>query len=225
MPGVGPKTGEALKALGITTIGQLASLTPETARRILGASGMVLYRHANGIDNRKLETCDESKSISRETTFAQDTMDRRVIEAVLRYLCERVSAELRQQDKQAKTVSLKLRYADFVTINRSLSSKDATNSDDKIFATAAQLLEKALVAKPKLVRLVGVEVSNLVGGGQQLRLFDYNAQRQDRFDKAIDRIRRKYGFGAIQTGRTLELGDPSNPDSTGFTPHTPSLSR
>jgi DNA polymerase-4 len=225
LPGVGSKTEQALKAVGITTIGQLAELPPETARSILGASGMALYRHANGVDNRKLEASGEAKSISRETTFAQDTMDRRVIEAILRYLCERVSAELRQQNKQAKTVSLKLRFANFDTINRSFSSSEATSSDDVIFATAVQLLDKAFDGKQKLVRLIGVEVSNLTGDAQQLRLFDYNNQRQERFDKAIDRIRKKYGFNAIQTGRTLALSDPFDSDSRGFIPHTPSLSR
>ncbi len=225
LPGVGSKTEQALKTVGITTIGQFADLPAESARRILGASGMTLYRHANGIDNRKLESPGEAKSISRETTFAQDTLDRRVLHAILRYLCERVTAELRQQNKQAKTVSLKLRYADFDTINRSHSSKEATSSDDTIFATAVQLLEKALAAKQKLVRLLGVEVSNLVGDAQQLCLFDVNVQRQERFDKAIDRIRKKYGFNAIQSGRTLALRDPSDSDSKGYTPYTPSLSR
>jgi len=105
LPGVGSKTEEALKTLGITTIGQLAALPAETARRILGKSGMVLYRHANGIDNRKLEPSGETKSISRETTFAQDTRDLRVIDAILRYLCERVSAELRQENKQADALA------------------------------------------------------------------------------------------------------------------------
>jgi DNA polymerase-4 len=225
LPGVGSKTEPALKTVGITTIGQFADLPAESARSILGASGMMLYRHANGIDNRKLELPGEAKSISRETTFAQDTLDRRVLHAILRYLCERVSAELRQQNKQAKTVSLKLRYADFDTVNRSHSSKEATSSDDTIFATAVQLLGKALAAKQKLVRLLGVEVSNLVGDAQQLCLFDVNAQRQERFDKAIDRIRNKYGFNAIQSGRTLALRDPSDSDSKGYTPYTPSLSR
>ncbi len=75
LPGVGPKTEQALKTYGITSIGQLAKLTPESAKRILGDSGMYLYRHANGIDNRKIEPSGEAKSISRETTLAQDTLD------------------------------------------------------------------------------------------------------------------------------------------------------
>jgi DNA polymerase-4 len=225
LPGVGPRTEQALKAFGITTIGQLAALPPESAKRILGASGIVLYRHANGIDNRRIEPHGEAKSISRETTFAQDTLDRSVLQAILRYLCERVGAELRQQNKQAKSITLKLRYADFDTINRSHSSAEAVDSDEVIFTTAARLLEKALAGKQKLVRLVGVEVSNLVGDAKQLPLFDYRSQRQERLDKAIDRIRTKYGFSSIQTGRTLALKDIFQSENKGYVLHTPSLSQ
>ena len=225
LPGIGPKTEQSLKSSGITTIGQLATLPPQAARQLLGASGMVLYRHANGIDNRKVEQRGEVKSISRETTFAQDTLDRRILHAILRYLCERVGAELRQQNKQAKSVSLKLRYADFDTINRSHSSREAIDSDDIIFATAAQLMDKALAGKQKLVRLLGVEVASLVSDARQLSLFDQKTQRQERLDKAIDRIRNKYGFSSIQTGRTFALKDLFESDSKGYSLHTPSLSR
>lgn len=225
LPGVGPKTEQALKDIGITTIGQLAAMPPESAKRLLGSSGMMLYRHANGVDNRKLEPSGEAKSISRETTFAQDAMDHHVLQAILRYLCERVGSELRQQNKQAKSVSLKLRYSDFTTINRSRSSAEAIDSDDAIFAATARLLDKALAGKHKPVRLLGVEVANLVGDARQLHLFDYSAQRQERLDKTIDRIRKKYGFDSIQTGRTLALKEIFESDSKGYVMNTPSLSR
>jgi len=225
MPGVGPKTGQVLKSCGITTIGQLAKLPPESAKRILGDSGLSLYRHANGIDNRKIEPSDDAKSISRETTLAEDTLDSHVLQAILRYLCERVGAELRRQNKQAKCISLKLRYSDFDTINRSRSSAVTTDSDDVIFTTALRLLNGAISVKQKLVRLLGVEVSNLTGDGKQLQLFDYKLQRQERLDKAFDRIRKKYGFNSIQTGRTLALKDIFETEKKDFVLHTPSLSR
>jgi DNA polymerase-4 len=186
---------------------------------------MMLYRHANGIDNRKVEPPDEAKSISRETTFAQDTLDRRILQAILRYLSERVGSELRQQNKQAKSVALKLRYSDFTTINRSHSSSEAIDSDDAIFTTAARLLDKALAGKQKPVRLIGVEVSHLISDAKQLYLFDFSTQRQERLNKAIDRIRKKYGFDSIQTGRTLALKDIFVSDSKGYQLNTPSLSR
>jgi DNA polymerase-4 len=205
LPGVGKKTEQALNAMGITTIGQLADLPPGLVRSRFGAAGSVLHRYANGIDDRKLEAPGEARSISRETTFTTDTLDRNLLYGVLRYLCERVGAELRRYNKQARSISLKLRYSDFETVNRSRSSAEATDTDDVIFNTARRLLDRALAGTQKQVRLIGVEVSNLVGDGKQLNLFNSRAQHQEALNKAIDRIRKKYGFSTIQTGRTLVL--------------------
>lgn len=225
LPGVGRKTEQALRATGITTVGQLAALLPESVKSRFGVAGMMIHHYANGIDNRKVEPPGEAKSISRETTFAQDTSDRRLLQAILRYLCERVGAELRRQNKQAKSITLKLRYADFETISRSLSSKEATDADESIFAGAVRLLDRALVGKRKAVRLLGVGVSNLGGEGKQLYLLDCMSQRSKHLDKAIDRIRRKYGFTSIQTGRTLALKDIFPADKGDYILETPSLSR
>ena len=225
LPGVGPKTEQTFKTFGITTIGSLAKLPPESARAILGNSGFVLYRHAKGIDNRRIELSGEAKSISRETTLGEDTFDQLILKAVLRYLCERVGAELRLQNKQAKCISLKLRFADFDTVNRSRSGTDTTNSDDVIFNTSSMLLNGALTAKRKPVRLLGIEVSNLTGESKQLQLFDQKSQKNERLDRAFDRIRKKYGFNSIQTGRTLLLKDIFEAERKGFVLQTPSLSR
>ena len=218
LPGVGPRTGQRFKELGITTIGKLAHLPSSSAKSLLGASGMTLYRHAHGIDNRKVESRGEAKSISRETTFSQDTPDRRVLHSTLRYLSEHVGADLRRQNTQAKTISLKLRYQNFDTINRSLTSKAATDSDDVIYSTAAGLLDKSS-DKQKLVRLIGVEVSNLVSDARQLDMFNQKALRQEKLDKAVDNIRRKYGFDSIQTGSTLALKDMNESDIKGYSRH------
>jgi DNA polymerase-4 len=207
LPGVGKKTEQALNALGITTIGQLADLPPGSVRSRFGAAGSVLHRYANGIDDRKLESPGEARSISRETTLTTDTLDRNLLYGILSYLCERVGAELRRHNKQARSISLKLRYSDFETVNRSRSSGDATDTDDVIFKTARRLLDRTLAGTQKQVRLIGVEVSNLVGEGKQLNLFDSRAQHQEALNKAVDRIRKKYGFSTIQTGRTLALKD------------------
>ena len=102
LPGVGKKTEQELKKLGIKTIGQLAMLPDETMKRRFGIYGIMLHHHANGIDDRKVESYDEVKSISRETTFEQDTLDQLFLEAVLWHLSERVGDDLRSQDKRAK---------------------------------------------------------------------------------------------------------------------------
>jgi DNA polymerase-4 len=185
----------------------------------------MIHHYANGMDSREVEAPGEAKSISRETTFAEDTSDKVFVQAMLRYLCERVGAELRQETKHARTITLKLRYSDFETITRRFSSKEAIDADELIFAGAVKLLEQALAGKRKLVRLIGIGVSNLVSYGKQLNLLDSRPQRLAHLDKAIDRIRNKYGFTAIQTGRTLLLKDIFDRREGDYVLETPSLSR
>jgi DNA polymerase-4 len=224
LPGVGKKTGERLISLGITTIGQLAELTPEFVKAYLGSFGAVLHRHANGIDERKIEAHGEAKSISRETTFGQDTFDCRVLKGVLHNLCERVGADLRSHDKQARTVSIKLRYENFETLTRSHSVEEAVSTDEALFSAASKLLDLALSGTKRRVRLIGVEVSNLTSEGKQLYLLDSRVERQERLDRAIDRIRKKYGFASVQTGHALALKELFESDSENFSPGTRSPS-
>jgi len=190
-----------------------------------GASGEILHRFANGIDDRKVESPAAAKSISRETTFGKDTRDRSWLKATLRYLGERVGGELRQRGKQARCVTLKLRYADFTTVTRSHTLSQARHTDQAIFDTGAKLLKRELAQGKQPVRLIGIGVSNLIEPGRQLDMLDASAQRLERLNRAIDRIRNKYGFTAIQTGRTLLLKDIFPENEGGYTLHTPSLSR
>jgi DNA polymerase-4 len=166
-----------------------------------------------------------AKSVSRETTFGKDSRDRSLLKATLRYLGERVGADLRQKGKRARCVTLKLRYADFTTITRRHTLSQTTDSDQTIFDTGIKLLNQALAGEKQAVRLIGIGVSELVETGGQLDMLDTSAQRQERLNKAIDRIRKKYGFTAIQTGRTLKLKDIFPEGGEGYTLQTPSLSR
>jgi DNA polymerase-4 len=190
-----------------------------------GASGEILWRYSRGIDDRKVEPPAEAKSMSRETTFGKDTKDHSLLEATLRYLSERVGSQLRQQGKQARCVTLKLRYADFTTITRRHTLRQGSDSDQTIFDTGVGLLNQALSQQKQKVRLIGIGVSNLTEPGRQLDMLDLSAQRLGQLNRAIDRIRKKYGFTAIQTGRTLLLKDIFPPTDKGYTLHTPSLSR
>ena len=225
LPGIGKKTEQILRGLGINTIGNL-SVTPLSALKShFGASGELLYRLSNGIDDRKVEPPGTAKSISRETTFGKDTKDRSLLKATLRYLSERVGADLRRRSKQARCITLKLRYADFTTITRSFTLRQTSDTDQTIFDTGEKLLKKALLAEKQPVRLIGIGVSNLTEPGRQLDMLDSSAQRLEQLDKAIDRIRKRYGFTAIQTGRTLRLKDIFPETEKGYTLQTPSLSR
>jgi len=224
LPGVGKKTERALKGLGITTIGKLADKPLATLKSRFGIYGEMLHRYARGIDEREIAPPAEAKSMSRETTFAADTADRSFLTATLRYLSERVGSELRERGRQAGRVTLKLRYADFTTITRSRTLTRSADTDQAIFGTGVDLLLKALVQEKQPVRLIGIGVSHL-SEGKQLGLLDSTEQRLERLNKAIDRIRSKYGFTAIQTGRTMRLKDIFPAGDDGYTLHTPSLSR
>jgi DNA polymerase-4 len=203
LPGVGKKTEQALKEMGITTIGELASLSSDTIKRQFGATGAVLHSYARGIDDREVEAPGEAKSISQELTFARDTLDRNFLEANLHSLCQEVCQELRSQNKRAKCVAIKLRYADFKTITRQVTLQEASDVTPIVFATAQQLLSKALAQQEKPIRLIGVRISSLVGEGKQLPMLDSGTEKPERLDKAIDKIRGKYGSTAIKTGNGI----------------------
>ncbi|MFH0769670.1 MAG: DNA polymerase IV [Chloroflexota bacterium] len=225
LPGVGKKTERILRNLGINTIGELSIMPPDALKMSLGIFGEVLHRSASGIDTRKVEPLGVAKSISRETTFEKDTKDRSLLKATLRYFSERVGADLRERGKRARCVTLKLRFADFTTITRSHTLLQTTDNDQTIFDAGVKLLSRALALEKRPVRLIGIGVSNLVESGAQLDMLDSSGQRLEQLNRTIDHIRQKYGFTAIQTGRTLLLKDMFPETEEGYTLHTPSLSR
>ncbi len=203
LPGVGPRTERELKKLGLVSIGELAQAPLTFLKGRFGKAGEMLYLYANGIDERQVKPPAEAKSLGRETTLSWDTLDVHRLKMILYRLVEEVGAELRSQGKQARGVTLKLRYADFETITRSRTLKEGIEADQEIFELAEQLLEKALAQRRKKVRLIGVRVSNLTGAGKQLSLFDRSGEKLSSLSQAVDRIRQKYGFSAIETGRTF----------------------
>ncbi len=148
-----------------------------------------------------------------------------MLKATLRYLGEKVGADLRGRGKQTRCITLKLRFADFTTITRSHTLPQTTDSDQTIFHTGLKLLDRALSVEKQPVRLIGIGVSNLVEPGSQLAMLDSSAQRAAQLNKAVDRIRDKYGFTAIQTGQTLRLKDLFHETGDGYTLNTPGLSR
>jgi DNA polymerase-4 len=225
LPGVGAKGETVLQRMGIKTIGELGRLPLPFMKQTFGVWGEVLHRHANGIDNSKVEAMQgPPKSISRSTTFARDTLDRAFLKAMLHYLSERVGAELRAQGKQSRCITLKLRYADFETITRSHTLKQAADTDRAIFDVGCRLLDKAIEHRAVLVRLIGIGVSNLVEG-RQLNMFDPWAELLEQLNQAIDRIRDKYGFTAIEVGCTLPLKEVFPTEDGRYLLRTPSLSR
>jgi DNA polymerase-4 len=143
---------------------------------------------------------------------------------MLHYLSERVGAELRAQGKQARCITLKLRYTDFETITRSHTLKHAADTDWAIFDVGCKLLDKAIEQRAVPVRLIGIGVSHLAEG-RQLNMFDPWAELVEQLNQAIDRIRDKYGFTAIESGCTLPLKEVFPTEDGRYLLKTPSLSR
>ena len=197
LPGVGKKTEQVLRGRGISTIGKLASVPPDILKSRFGVFGMMLHRYANGIDDRAISPRGDASSISRETTFARDIGDRVFLSDKLSYLTEKVGADLRQHGKQTRCITIKLRYSDFTTITRSHTLSQSTDTDQAIFQVGEDLMRKALAVDRRALRLIGIEVSNLVEPGKQLSMLNDNEQRQEKLNRAVDRIRTKYGFSAI----------------------------
>ena len=205
LPGVGKKTKQTLESMGVTTIGELASLPVNTVKKYFGLYGAVLHSYARGIDDRKIEAPDEAKSISQQITFARDTMDRRFLETKLHQLCQEVCHELRSRNRRARCIAIRLRYADFETITHQVTLKQASNSNQVIFTTSLKLLNKTLAQQAKPIRLIGIRISNLVGSGKQLDMFDPGVEKSEHLDKALDKIREKYGSTAINTGDGISI--------------------
>lgn len=225
MPGVGKKAEQKLKALGISTIGQLAEVPVRVLTGYFGTSGEILHNHARGIDDRTVEPPGTAKSISRETTFREDTADREFLKSTLRYLGEKVGADLRHQTKRAKTVTVKIRFSDFTTITRSHTLEAASDSNETIYTTGEKLLKKALTPEKRAVRLLGIGVSGLGEPEGQLAMLNTESRRLENLNRTVDGIRDRYGFGAIQTGRTLLLKDLFTENRDGYSLYDPGTSK
>ena len=162
LPGVGPRAEERLAAAGVVTIGGLADLSDSELRAVLpGHVGRLLRDRARGVDPRYLELDAERISISTEETFERDLSDRPALHAELRRMAESVAAHLRRDGLSARTVTTKLRYADFSIRSRSTTLPTPIDEPERIGELACALLDRGLRDRPGALRLVGVGVSGL----------------------------------------------------------------
>ncbi len=207
--GVGPKTAAKLASLGIHTIGDIAAWPASDLARRFGQHGHDLGRRARGLDDRPVVTERATKSISQETTFAQDVTDRATLERTLRTQATEVATKLQQQELVATTVKLKLRWADFATPTRQLTLRQPTDAPDEIAAAAIRLFHQ-LWRRNQAVRLIGVGVSGLGSPPHQLSLWDVPAPeelaRQQRVHTALEAIQARFGAGVVRRARDLDDG-------------------
>lgn len=172
LPGVGPRTEQRLAAAGLTTIGDLAGLDDDALRALSrGRHGEDLRRRARGIDPRPVAPVPSERiSISCERTFERDLRDAGELEEAGREMAARVAVLLRSRQRAARTVTVKLRYADFQTVTRGQTVRAATDDGEVIWSTARALVSRALEEREGALRLLGVGVSGL-SGERQLTLF------------------------------------------------------
>jgi len=204
----------------VVTVGDLARLDVETLRACVGtANGTHLHQLANGIDHRGVEPDRDLKSIGHEETFPADISDRRRLERELAMLSEAVGRRLGAAEVSARTVTIKIRFADFATISRSFTSGVATDSGMEIGRRAVELFGQVDISSG--VRLVGVSTSGLVSEQVEQLALDVAAgdaqieqgagPRRQEADRAIDEIRDRFGTGAIAMGLSADGFDTHRP--------------
>jgi len=161
--GVGPKAEMALSAAGFQTIGQIAAAEPARLETALGSRGRWLYALARGLDDSRVSTEHQRKSVGAENTFPRDLTDGPALRAELDRIAQSVARRLERSGFRARTIVLKLRYANFHTITRQSSQPLPTDDSGEVMAAATALLDSA--AKPgDLFRLIGIHATNLVTG-------------------------------------------------------------
>jgi DNA polymerase-4 len=162
--GIGPKANEKLDKLGIHTIGELALAAPEMLIEHFGRStGQWLHQAAHGVDDRPVVTSSEPKSLSRETTFERDLhvkQDRTRLSEVFTGLCHRLAEDLARKGYAAKTIGIKVKYADFQVITRDLTVPDAVHHGTSIRNAATECLRR--VPLDQRIRLLGVRAGSLI---------------------------------------------------------------
>lgn len=200
MPGIGEKTSTLLERMGVENIRLLSEIPPRMMQNLLGKWGIDLSRKANGIDESPVIPYTEQKSIGTENTFETDTIDMAFLNSQLVRMTEKVGFELRQKQKLCGCITVKLRYANFDTVSRQCVIS-YTSSDEVLLQRAKELFAK-LYEKRMLVRLVGVKVSHLVQGCQQIDLFQDTEEGVSLY-QAIDWIKNRYGEKSLTRAITL----------------------
>jgi DNA polymerase-4 len=225
--GVGKVTERELHRRGVRTIGDLRRVPAETLTRAFGAHGEQLHRLAHGTDDRPVETEHDAKSVGHEDTYDHDLRERGAMRRELLSLADRVSARLRRHGLKGKTVTLKVKYADFVQVTRAATLSEPTDDGGTLYRVALDLLGNT-EAGARPVRLLGISVSKLVPAAgdakpsrmEQLPLFGRSRNgmpaapkpadpaKKEQLNRAVDRIREKFGPKGIVPGALPEGGKP-----------------
>ncbi|MDB5138083.1 MAG: nucleotidyltransferase/DNA polymerase involved in repair [Mucilaginibacter sp.] len=204
IPGIGTKAYQKLHTMGVQHIHTLTRIHPDQMFRILGQHGTTIWQKANGIDNSPIIPYQDRKSISTETTFDIDTIDVEMISQLLTAMITGLTFQLRKESRLCACMSVKIRYSNYETVNQQLSFH-YTSMDHTLIARAKELFKK-LYNKRMLIRLVGVKLSKLVNGYEQIDLYDIEHERYDLY-QAMDKIRKRFGEKAVTIASTIQIPD------------------
>lgn len=200
--GVGKVTTQAFDRLGVRTVGQLQSLSVSELTDLFGSAGEHYWRLAHGIDDRPVVPDREAKSISHETTFAADINDHNCLQAWLAELVEQVARRLRRHGLRGRTIEIKVRFADFQTITRSLTLPQPSHITHELYEAARGLLDNKLPPRHLAVRLLGFGVKGIDGSGtvQRLLFDEPDREKHRQIDLVADQIAAKFGHSALRRG-------------------------
>ncbi len=215
--GVGKATKKIFDHLGVQTIAQVRLLPEAVMRDHFGQSGLQLWQLAQGRDNRRVIPEHQAKSISHETTFARDICEPQALRACLMELTEQVAGRLRHAGLLGRTVQLKLRFADFKSITRSVTLDKPSHTTEVLWQAASKLFEQCTLSQA--VRLLGMGMSNLQHeteqAPEQTELFATIATtdpRQAELDKLADKINNRFGKSTLH--RALSTRQSSDNKTT-----------
>ncbi|MFT3979942.1 MAG: DNA polymerase IV [Ferruginibacter sp.] len=209
IPGVGGQTEEILHSMGIRTVNDVFMVGAEELEERLGKWGADLWVKSQGIHQREVSPYHEAKSISSETTYMENITDPVFIKSELVRLTEKICYELRQDEKVAGCVAVKIRYPDFETSSRQ-TTVPYTSADDEIIPVVKSLFQK-LYKKGTPIRLLGVRLSELTNDAIQTNLFS-DAEKKSGLYKAIDEVKNR--FGKVSVKRASSQLTPKPPLKT-----------
>ena len=202
--GIGKKTEELLKKSGIYQVEQLAKMPDAILENLMGKNGKKIKLLAQGIDENPVTPPSEAKSIGKETTFGSNITEKAALVKELLKISQLVGYTARKEGYKGRTITLKIRFQDFITFSKSKTLENSTHLDDIIFKTIVELLDKVRYKKGG-VRLLGIKLSNLTSGNEikQLKFSKDKEDKLEQLSQSLDEIREKFGTKAVTRASLL----------------------
>lgn len=201
IPGLGDSTFLKLSEMGVRKIHTLTQIPQDLMFKILGQNGLSLWQKANGVDHSPVIPYREQKSIGKQTTFDSDSMDIAGMKITFTDMLTKLAFELRQKQKLTACITVTIRYANFETVTR--QAKIPYTSLDSILIAKAKELFDEVYTKRMLLRLVGVKLSHLVSGHEQIALYGPSEKMYNLY-QSMDKMRARYGVDAVKLATVLK---------------------